>query len=281
MSQTDPVQDVGGDAAQNSSRDSSQSKEPPSLQELRAAAGAARDSVKELDDELQKMAAGHNAENQHRAKKAQKTKGRVKINAPPEQEKKPKHQPDPELDEDEDDEEIEEEPSKLVPAILGCFQAVGGFIKKIFQFIWGLIMRVFGVLLGLVKLVGRLVCKLAPLLVGVPLYCLVLYLSSEYIVNHFDSAQHLDMGFRLNYLLRCHAFTMIPVLLGKLTKRLPCGYLCGLQKTLCPKTIARTCQSALLHIKHSLLCWPFIAHVFESVPSQSGFLCKQRRRCVI
>ncbi len=240
MSQTEnPTDEANGQESEDSQADA---PKPPTIEELRAAA-AAQDSLKEADEEIQKAAAaaaaaltGNNQaenQNQNRAKKAQKTKGRVKINAPaatanqeaqPQQQqtkKKQKHQPDPaEEDEEEEDdvEEIDDEPSKLIPAILGCFQAIGNFFKKIFRFILYVLSSIWALFFGLLKLIWNLFCKLVPLLVGVPLYCLVLHLTSEYVVPAFSSDHQLDMGVRLNYLLRCHAFTMLPVLLGKKKK---------------------------------------------------------------
>ena len=102
----------------------------------------------------------------------------------------------------------------MIPAIVGCFQAIGAFFVKIFQLVGSLFKRVFGLFLGLFKMAWSLICRVVPLLAGVPLYCLILYLSAEYVVTKFDSEQQLDMSCRLNYLLRCHAFTLLPVLLG-------------------------------------------------------------------
>ena len=235
MSQTEDPNELGDEMGESEHSQAGAPKPPPTIEELKAAAAAAQESINAADAEIQKAAAAamtgnhqpnNENQNQHRAKKAQKTKGRVKINVPTNEaqgqqaaaapKKKPKHQPEPVADEEEEeeDEEEEEEPSRLIPAIVGCFQAIAAFFVKIFQLVGSLFKRVFGVVLRLFKMIWSLICRVGPFLAGVPLYCLILYLSAEYVVTKSDSEEQLDMSCRLNYLLRCHAFTLLPVLLG-------------------------------------------------------------------
>ncbi len=210
--------------------------ESPPITELKAAAEAAKEHIEELTNKDQQPPAEKQSpktpeqspsdtqNEKPRGKKAQKTKGRVKINPPNQNtnespgdqgsKKKQKHQADPDPIADiveqeyEEEEDEEPKPSRIISAISGFFHAIYSGIK-------GIICGIIALFVGLFKLIWRLICKIVPLLVGVPLFGLMLYLVAEYVVTTQDSERLSDMSCRLNYILRCHAFTMVPVLVGK------------------------------------------------------------------
>ncbi len=212
------------------------SESPPITEIKAAAAEAAKEHIEELTDKNQQPPAEKQspktpeqspAENQNeknRAKKAQKTKGRVKINPPNQNtnqspgdqgnKKKQKHQADPDPIADiveqeyEEEEDEEPKPSRIVSAISGFFRAIYSGFRKI-------ICGIIALIVGLFKGIWRLIRRIVPLLIGVPLFGLMLYLVAEYVVTPQDSERLSDMSCRLNYILRCHAFTMIPVLVGR------------------------------------------------------------------